>query len=101
MWNPLGSLSGFHVVGGRAGGVLVPGNLHGKLVGGERAQEGGRRLEQVGGEMGPEVKLQRPEMQPLVERVPPAHTEQTHWAQEAADMPLLPSEVSHLFAFFF
>lgn len=37
----------------------------------------------------------------LVESSPPAHTEQTHWAQEAADMPLLPSEVSHLFASFF
>ena len=52
-----GSLWLSHMVGREGGGVLVPGNLHGKLVGGERgAQEGGRRLEQVGGEMGLEVK---------------------------------------------
>ena len=37
----------------------------------------------------------------LVESPPPAHTEQTRWAQEAADVLLLQSEVSHLFTSFF
>lgn len=53
----LGSLWLSNMVGSKGRGVLVPGNLHGKLVGGERgAQEGGRRVEQVEGERGLEVK---------------------------------------------
>ena len=39
-----GSLRLSNMVGSEGGGVLVPGNLHGKLVGNKRgAQEGGRR----------------------------------------------------------